>query len=528
MALAPPRLFPYASSRMPPPCSRSPRIDVRTPGADVSNPPADLARTDSATGSAPIGVAGVNRAEGPAPADHAGVGGVTDRAPGERAVAGLSPLGLAAAFATAFAGGLALASFLSPPALAAESFRSYQFEVRGRAVQIPSMVVPGEPGGGDAELISLRGAAAALGGRVKPLDTKGSFLFDLENAALRFSCETPSLVKWGDHIVSLSSDARVVPGDLYLPLDFLTRVVEPVLRSAQPASETAHQGAGALVLRTRSTTSVPSLFPSVETAIALPGLTARTGGRTGGDSPLVLAKDGIRTIVLDPGHGGEETGAAGKTGIFEKEITLDVAKRLKALLEKETGVRVLLTRDEDATVGLDERPALANQNHADLFLSIHVNSAPRRDARGAETYFLASKAKDEESRTLAAIENNTVGVDRTKLGSDPGNLELVLWDLAQSQYLEESSELAEVIQKELDAALGVKDRGIKQAPFRVLMGATMPAVLVEVGFITNPAEETVLKTDEYRDKIAQALSRAVSSFHPGAARHLAGAPAAAH
>jgi len=244
--------------------------------------------------------------------------------------------------------------------------------------------------------------------------------------------------------------------------------------------------------------------------VLAPGALAAASG-----SNVVAPKEGLHTIVIDPGHGGDETGATGKTGVLEKEITLAIAKKLKALLEKESGLRVLLTRDDDATVGLDERTALANQNHADLFLSIHVNAARRRDARGAETYFLATKAKDEEIRTLAAIENNTVGVDRAKIAGDTGSLEMVLWDLAQAQYLQESSGLAEVIQKELDAAIGVRDRGIKQAPFRVLMGATMPAVLVEVGFISNPSEETVLKTDEYRDKIAQALSRAVLAFHPG-------------
>lgn len=231
------------------------------------------------------------------------------------------------------------------------------------------------------------------------------------------------------------------------------------------------------------------------------------------------------TVVLDPGHGGDETGAEGKTGILEKEITLDVAKRLKALLEARPAMTVILTRDTDSIVALDERTALANHLHADLFLSIHVNSAPRRDAHGAETYFLASQAKDEEIRTLAAIENNAAGVDREKLGADSGDLELVLWDLAQTKYLEESSDLAELIQKELNEALGVTDRGVKQAPFRVLMGATMPSVLVEVGFISNPAEESSLKSDEYRDKIAGALSRAVQAFRVGSRRRLAGRPA---
>ena len=230
------------------------------------------------------------------------------------------------------------------------------------------------------------------------------------------------------------------------------------------------------------------------------------------------------TLVLDPGHGGSETGAEGKTGVFEKDITLDVARRLKSLLAGEPGLEVLLTREEDEDVALDDRTALANQKHADLFLSIHVNASPRRDARGAETYFLSRQAKDEEVRTLAALENNAADVDRERLGEAPEGLELVLWDLAQSQYLQESAELAVAIQEQLNEALGLKDRGVKQAPFRVLMGATMPAVLVEVGFISNPAEEAVLGTGEYRDKIAQALARALVTFVSDAKRRLAGAP----
>ena len=247
--------------------------------------------------------------------------------------------------------------------------------------------------------------------------------------------------------------------------------------------------------------------------------TGRAGGKPGG------TREGILTVALDPGHGGDETGAAGKAGTFEKELTLDVAKRLKATLEKDAGMTILLTRDTDTIVPLDDRTALANHNHADLFVSIHVNASTRRDARGAETYYLASQSKDREIRTLAAIENNASGVDRADLGAGSGGLELVLWDLAQSKYLEESSVLAETVQKELNTALGIKDRGVKQAPFRVLMGATMPAVLVEIGFISNPAEEERMKTDEYRDRIVGALAAAVRSFRTVAKVHATGAAA---
>ena len=218
---------------------------------------------------------------------------------------------------------------------------------------------------------------------------------------------------------------------------------------------------------------------------------------------------GIQVIVVDAGHGGSENGAKGPTGLLEKDVTLDMAKRLQAGLVKRLGVHVILTRDADRQVGLDDRTALANHERADLFLSIHVNASPAYKARGAETYFLSYQATDDEARAAAALENNTLGVENPKTDSALG---MVLWDLAQSQYLADSSRLAEAIQQNLNDLLRIESRGVKQAPFKVLMGATMPAVLVEIGFITNPEEEERLKQDSYRDRIAQAIVDSVAAF----------------
>ncbi len=218
---------------------------------------------------------------------------------------------------------------------------------------------------------------------------------------------------------------------------------------------------------------------------------------------------GIQVIVVDAGHGGSENGAKGPTGLLEKDVTLDMAKRIQAGLLKRLGVHVILTRDTDRQVGLDDRTAVANHERADLFLSIHVNASPANKARGAETYFLSYQATDDEARAAAALENNTLGVENPKTDSALG---MVLWDLAQSQYLAESSRLAEAIQQNLNDLLRIESRGVKQAPFKVLMGATMPAVLVEIGFITNPEEEDRLKQDGYRDRIAQAIVDSVAAF----------------
>ena len=227
----------------------------------------------------------------------------------------------------------------------------------------------------------------------------------------------------------------------------------------------------------------------------------------------------LPVIVLDPGHGGVETGAVGPGGLQEKDVTLDLARRVKVLLDRQ-GFTVVLTRDDDRILPLDDRTAIANQNRAELFLSIHLNASKRKTAVGAETYFLSSDATDDEARTLAAMENKAYRASDAPPaaadGTDRG-LELILWDLAQNTYMAESSKLAEAVQRELNALTGVRDRGVRQAPFRVLMGATMPAILVETGFISNAEEEARLKDDAYKDKIAQGIAQAVAAFRKSVA-----------
>jgi N-acetylmuramoyl-L-alanine amidase len=222
-----------------------------------------------------------------------------------------------------------------------------------------------------------------------------------------------------------------------------------------------------------------------------------------------------KIVVIDPGHGGVETGAVGPTGLQEKEVALDLARRLRQALQSDRKLSVVLTRDEDRLVGLDERTAIANHNQADLFVSIHLNASSRTNARGAETYFLSTKATDDEARTLAALENDAAGVSDDSVYTVDGerrDLDLVLWDLAQNQYLAESSVLAENMQIQLNELTGTRDRGVRQAPFRVLMGATMPSILVEVGFISNPDEEAQFRSDVYRTQVAQAMALAVYEF----------------
>ena len=221
-------------------------------------------------------------------------------------------------------------------------------------------------------------------------------------------------------------------------------------------------------------------------------------------------QQGFRTVVIDPGHGGAEVGAVGATGLMEKNVVLDISKRLGQLLEEQLGLQVYLTRDQDIYKEKEDRTALANNVKANVFLSIHANSYRGRGVHGAETFFLSNQATDDDARRLAAIENNAMGLEGPT-GAD-SNLQMLLWDMAQTTHLRESSVLAEMVQSNMNSLGGTTDRGIKQAPFVVLKGANMPAVLVEVGFLSNPEEERLLADAAYRQQVANMLFQSLNRY----------------
>jgi N-acetylmuramoyl-L-alanine amidase len=238
----------------------------------------------------------------------------------------------------------------------------------------------------------------------------------------------------------------------------------------------------------------------------------RQAARAPAPAPDGPRPEPLGTLVLDPGHGGHDVGAVGPTGLQEKELALDIARRLAALLQEELGVRVVLTRARDQFIGLRERTTLANRERADLFVSIHVNAAPVAAATGTETYFLSNEATDGAARRAAEYENRLIGLDAGPRTGQPDVVRSILWDLAQSDFQQESSRVAEALQNHLDRALRRPSRGVKQAPFYVLGGAAMPAVLVEIGFISNPQEEQRLRDDGYRDRIARALAGGIAAY----------------
>jgi N-acetylmuramoyl-L-alanine amidase len=217
-------------------------------------------------------------------------------------------------------------------------------------------------------------------------------------------------------------------------------------------------------------------------------------------------------IVIDPGHGGLETGAKGKFGTLEKDLTLGISMRLAETIRQKRASNIILTRDRDVDVTLEDRAAIANNNKATIFISVHVNSSYRKGAAGPETFFLSNDATDEEARRLAFLENNSENLDNNIESDNQDVIKMILWDMAQTAYLKQSSELAESIQTELNLLWGTTNRGIKQAPFKVLTGVACPAVLIEVAFLSNPQEERKLLTDEYQVKVAEAIYRGMTNF----------------
>jgi N-acetylmuramoyl-L-alanine amidase len=221
----------------------------------------------------------------------------------------------------------------------------------------------------------------------------------------------------------------------------------------------------------------------------------------------------LRVLVLDAGHGGHDSGAVGPAGLQEKDLVLDVTRRVARLVEDKLNVKVLLSRDGDYFVPLRDRTSFANKERADLFVSIHANAHREVASAGVETYFLSSEATDSGARQVAALENSVVQLEKTPARSSRLDaVKAILWDLAQSEFQLESSRLAEVVQDSMTQSLRIPNRGVKQAGFYVLGGAAMPAVLVEIGFVTNPQEEKRLKESKYRDEIARAIYAGLAEY----------------
>lgn len=229
---------------------------------------------------------------------------------------------------------------------------------------------------------------------------------------------------------------------------------------------------------------------------------------------LALAAPPAFTVVLDPGHGGDRDGAIGPSGEKEKDVVLAISRRIARRI-KQGGGKVVFTRTGDLSVPLPNRAAIATAIRADLFVSVHLNSMPttelRRHTQGIETYFLSADASDTHASAVAAREN----ADRLAGEPEPDPDDPVagiLSDLEDAAALQSSSRLAYAIHDALLGTLGAEDRGVKQAPFYVLAGARMPAILLELGFISHEEEGARLRTREYQDRIADAVAEGIRRF----------------
>jgi N-acetylmuramoyl-L-alanine amidase len=270
----------------------------------------------------------------------------------------------------------------------------------------------------------------------------------------------------------------------------------PVVIAATPTAPTA-------------TTAAPAATPTAPASTSAE-LAKSAKHTSGGDNSLIRALGlKINRVVIDPGHGGHDEGTSGPKGLLEKDLVLDVSLRLGKLIEERMGAEVVYTRTDDTFVPLEGRTALANEKKADLFLSIHANSSPVPHVAGIETYYL-NFTDSKDSLDIAARENAS---------SEKSIFELrdLIQKITAHDKAEESREFAGRVQASLYAFSArnnpaEKNRGVRKAPFVVLIGASMPSVLAEIGFLSNPREEVLLKKPDYRQKLAEALYRGVSRY----------------
>ena len=223
---------------------------------------------------------------------------------------------------------------------------------------------------------------------------------------------------------------------------------------------------------------------------------------------LTTPRPVLQAIVIDPGHGGDDGGVRGVGGVEEKQLTLAVARRLRTLIETRLGIRVILTRDEDRIVSLDERTAVANNSKADLFLGLHFNAAPTQGVGGAEVFHLRLDREGADVRRAAGTEAVSLPV----LGGVSRTIDVIRWDLAQAPHVEASGVFASILEEDLRAHVAMGPRPLQAAPLRVLAGVNMPAALVEMAYLTNAADASRARSDAYQTSVSQAMFDAVLRF----------------
>lgn len=227
----------------------------------------------------------------------------------------------------------------------------------------------------------------------------------------------------------------------------------------------------------------------------------------------VQAPLSLKKIVVDAGHGGKDPGTTGRDGVVEKEVVLDIARRVRDVLKKE-GVEVVMTRSTDVFIPLDERSEITNKNNPDIFLSIHANANHVRSMKGFEVYYI-SPAVSDTKRAMASARYGTLNLDSACFLSPTQNLKAILWDMTYAYDRRESIEISRMLCKAMRSNLDTKVIGVKNANYAVLRGSTIPAVLVEVGFLSNPAEEALIADGAYRQKLADSIVEGLRYYCEG-------------
>ena len=372
------------------------------------------------------------------------------------------------------------------------------------------------------------------------LDAPPRLFFDVQGSR---PVVVHKIITVGDHMLKQIRIAETQPGttrivfDLEQAADFTasqlsnperlivelrakgTKTAEAPATTEEPAAPTPVPQAHAEPQLAAKTLPAPAMLtPVSRTSTATPA--AVLPRKPVGPEPKPAARntDGERSltralglklgrVVLDPGHGGHDVGTHGPSGLYEKDLVLDVSQRLAALLEDRLGSEVILTRTDDTYVSLEGRTKIANDAKADLFLSIHANSSPVKSVTGVETYYLnfttSRSALDLAARENAAAESSIF------------DLKDMLEKIALKDKIDESREFASRLQTSLyrlTKASATKNRGIKKAPFVVLIGAQMPSVLAEIGFLTNASDEALMRKSEHRQKIAEALYKGIAAY----------------
>jgi N-acetylmuramoyl-L-alanine amidase len=347
--------------------------------------------------------------------------------------------------------------------------------------------------------------APRVAGRIEALGAAARLTFDVSPA-------TPHTVTQDGQRLVVRFEADTL--DAVLPATTAPELIQGVRLGEGPASVTIDLGPRFASFRT---SDLPGERGAGRIVVDVLGQTteAPPGGSAGPAQPQELPPlidlaptGGLRTVVVDAGHGGSEQGVKGPEGTLEKNITLAVARRLKAALETRLGVRVILTRDGDSTVGLDERAALANNNKADLFVSLHANASMRPAPSGAEVFYLSLDDYGDAAQRAAHGESESLPI----FGGGTRDIELIPWEMAQARYIQESAALAQAVEASLRERVPVSPRSIQQAPLRVLVGANMPAVLVEMGFLSNAEQEKQLRSDGFQNNVVQALVESITRF----------------